>query len=238
MQGALCQKFVDCCDTILPFFDHLGPVFYVARGEFQQKLESLKTQSLEKPLLVDIVEADRRANRATVKNSATRNLHRLSAAILFVKLLFERLLSSAQAAAAEAAAAAAAEKGVGAGAGATAAGSAADAAAAAAVVAESHTTLREAASCAYETALAPFHTGIVKVGFVFRGLQQQGGVVRAGMLTLPSKEHFIASIGESEETAAERARDVVAACEEVHSSVSRLFDGIAMPASSVWLWPR
>lgn len=212
------REFVECCDTILPFFDHLGPVFHVARGEFQQKLDTLKSQSSEKPLLVDIVEADRRANRATVKNSATRNLHRLAAAILFVKLLFERLLSSAQAAAAEAAAATTTED--------AAAGGAAAATAAAAVAAEAHITLREAASCAYEAALAPFHTTIVK------------GVVRAGMLTLPSKEHFIASIGESEETAAERAREVVSACQEVHSSVSRLFDGIEMPASSVWLWPR
>lgn len=63
---AAMQEFVDCCDTILPFFDHLGPVFHVARGEFQQKLESLKQQVQEKPLLTDIVDADRRANRATV----------------------------------------------------------------------------------------------------------------------------------------------------------------------------
>lgn len=27
------QDFVDCCDKILPFFDHLGPVFHVARSE-------------------------------------------------------------------------------------------------------------------------------------------------------------------------------------------------------------
>jgi hypothetical protein len=90
-----------------------------------------------------------------VKNSATRNLHRLAAAILFVKLLFERLLSSAQAAAAEAAAAVAADKQD---------ASADGAAAAAAATAEAHITLREAASCAYEAALAPFHTTIVKVG--------------------------------------------------------------------------
>lgn len=44
-------------------------------------------------------------------------------------------------------------------------------------------TLREAASAAYESALAPFHTGIVR------------GVVRAGLLTLPSKEQFIHSVG-------------------------------------------
>lgn len=65
------REFVECCDTILPFFDHLGPVFHVARGEFQQKLDTLKSQSSEKPLLVDIVEADRRANRATVRSSSS-----------------------------------------------------------------------------------------------------------------------------------------------------------------------
>lgn len=61
---------MECCDSILPFFDYLGPVFHVARGEFQQKLDTLKEQSLEKPLLVDIVEADRKAKRATVGTAA------------------------------------------------------------------------------------------------------------------------------------------------------------------------
>lgn len=61
--------------------------------------------------------------------------------------------------------------------------------------------------------------------------------MRAGMLTLPSKEHFMASIGETEQSAALRAREVVAACQEVHSNVVRLFDGIDMPASNVWMWP-
>eukprot|EP00878_Enallax_costatus_P001071 GHUV01001208.1.p1 GENE.GHUV01001208.1~~GHUV01001208.1.p1 ORF type:complete len:223 (+),score=32.11 GHUV01001208.1:201-869(+) len=190
------KDFVECCDTILPFFDHLGPVFHVARGEFQQKLDTLKLQAEQKPYLYDIVEADKRAKKATVKNSCTRNLHRLTAAILFMKILFERLLGSAAAA------------------------DSMDSAIAADV------TLRDAASAAYEAALAPFHTGIVK------------GVVRAGLLTLPSKEHFINSIGESEETAAVRAREVIAACQAVHASVIRLFDGIEMPASNVWLWPR
>lgn len=62
------QEFVECCDTILPFFDHLGPVFHVARGEFQQKLETLKLQVEQKPFLGDIVEADRKANKATVSS--------------------------------------------------------------------------------------------------------------------------------------------------------------------------
>eukprot|EP00879_Flechtneria_rotunda_P006022 GHRR01006334.1.p1 GENE.GHRR01006334.1~~GHRR01006334.1.p1 ORF type:complete len:174 (+),score=39.73 GHRR01006334.1:255-776(+) len=130
------KEFVECCNTILPFFDHLGPVFAVARGEFQQKLESLKQQSECKPYLIEIVEADKQANRATVKNSATRNLHRLAAAILFVKLLFERLLGRQCEVPANTNTADGVVRGV---------------------------TLREAASSAYEVALAPFHTTIIKV---------------------------------------------------------------------------
>lgn len=74
-----------------------------------------------------------------VKNSATRNLHRLAAAILFVKVLFEKLLQTA-----------------------TAAGAAhTEGSAAAAAV-----TLREAACAAYEEALAPIHTTIVRVSWL------------------------------------------------------------------------
>jgi hypothetical protein len=61
-------------------------------------------------------------------------------------------------------------------------------------------------------------------------------------LLLPTSSAYVCCpvllAGESEETAAERAREVVAACEDVHRSVIRLFDGIDMPASSVWFWPR
>jgi hypothetical protein len=76
-----------------------------------------------------------------VKNSTTRNLHRLASAIRFIQLLFERLVSGIKPAAAAAAAAA----------------QAADAAHVEVV------TLREAASSAYEEALAPIHTTIVRV---------------------------------------------------------------------------
>jgi hypothetical protein len=125
------QDFVACCDNILPFFDHLGPVFHVARNEvccwlllgaarglqltagvhgtctcwvlhhrlkpqvqhatrvlhphptttdtcharpaaatraqFQGKLESIKALAEAHPQLRDIVDADRRANTATVR---------------------------------------------------------------------------------------------------------------------------------------------------------------------------
>lgn len=83
---------------------------------------------------------------AQVKNSGTRNLHRLAAAILFVKLLFEKLVSQAAAAAAGADS-----------------GADADAAAAQAPALQHQVSLREAASHAYEAALAPLHTSIVKV---------------------------------------------------------------------------
>jgi hypothetical protein len=142
--------------------------------------------------------------RAQVKNSATRNLHRLAAAILFVKLLFHKLLQHKEAAAEQ-----------------QQQQQQQGAAAAAAVV----VTLREAASAAYEEALAPIHTVIVKVGVAGLRLVWLSwvaaclrasctavdpcsphrtcdsvwcctqGVVRAGMLTLPSREHFIHSIG-------------------------------------------
>lgn len=85
-----------------------------------------------------------------VKNSATRNLHRLASAIRFIQLLFERLVSNKQSEEAGAAA---------------------------------EVTLREAASSAYEEALAPIHTMIVRVrgshsrlGFGQGGNGQQGSV--------------------------------------------------------------
>lgn len=43
--------------------------------------------------------------------------------------------------------------------------------------------------------------------------------------------------GETEETALIYAQDLVAACQAVHSSVTKLFEGIDMPSSSVWMWP-
>lgn len=74
----------------------------------------------------------RLAALAQVKNSTTRNLHRLASAIRFIQLLFERLVSASK--------------------------QGGDSAAAAATL-----TLREAASSAYEEALAPIHTTIVRV---------------------------------------------------------------------------
>lgn len=178
------EDFCDSAAAILPFFDHLGPVFSVARSEFHGKLGTLREACSRHATLHDLVQQDIAAGRATVKNSCTRNLHRLLSAILFVKILFEQLMESPSAA------------------------------------------LRDAAGRAYEAALAPFHSAIVR------------GVVRAGLLTLPSREHFLAAIGETEESAQPRCEEVAASCSEVISVVSRLLVDIDFPASDVWFWPR
>jgi hypothetical protein len=174
---------VESAEAILPFFDHLGPVFTVARHEFTSKLATLRDAAGRHRTLSDVVRADAARGAVTVKNSCTRNLHRLVAAISFIKILFERL-------------------------------------------SRSHAThLREAASDAYEAALAPFHTMLIR------------GAVRAGMLTLPTREHFLASIGETEESAAPRCAEVIASCEAVIVVVDKLLAGIEFPVSDVWFWP-
>lgn len=137
--STITQEFVEVCDHILPFFDHLGPVFAFARVEFAAKASSLRDTAEQHAHLHELVAADRAANRATVrqvddtympatvvvfsatcaaprahqltitlpasslpfiavagqvKNSPTRNLHRLAAAIHFVELLFARLVDT------------------------------------------------------------------------------------------------------------------------------------------------
>lgn len=177
------QDFVESAEAILPFFDHLGPVFSVARHEFTSKLATLREASASYARLSDVVRADAAQQRSTAKNSCTRNLHRIAAAISFIKILFNRLLRSPDA------------------------------------------LLRDAASEAYEATLAPFHTLFIR------------GAVRAGMLTLPSREHFMASIGETEESAAPRCEDVIASCSAVIVVVEKLLEGIEFPVSDVWFWP-
>lgn len=228
-----------CCDAILPFFDHLGPVFHVARGELQSKIESVRTAAATAAAssstgaaaaaarLEALVAADVAARRATSKGSAARSLHRLGGTLLFIKLLFERLLMGPDAAAAVSsprASDAADGEGVFGFAGMVrrlsgAGGPQHHSHASAAV------TLREAASEAYEKALAPWHTLVVR------------GVVRAGMLTLPSREHFLSACGETERTARAHASAAVEAAQRLLQEIEHLLRGIKMPASDVWLWP-
>lgn len=177
------KDFIHSSEAILPMFDHLGPVFGVARSEFSSKLSSLVGASAKFEHLTAMIAADVAARCATSKNSCTRNLHRLLSAILFTKLLLERLLRSPEVA------------------------------------------LREAAAEAYEASIAPFHTGLIR------------GIVRAGMLTLPSREGFLVSIGESEESARPRLEEVIESCTSVIAVTQKLLSGIDFPVSDVWFWP-
>jgi hypothetical protein len=52
------QGFVRCCDLLLPFFDHMGPVFSVARYEFSHKVESLRQATSSAATLDELVQAD------------------------------------------------------------------------------------------------------------------------------------------------------------------------------------
>lgn len=73
--------------------------------------------------------------------------------------------------------------------------------------------------------MAPFHTMLIR------------GVVRTGLVTLPSRESFLQSIGETEESALPHVKDVVAAAEKLVAAVQQLLKGVNMPVSDVWFWP-
>jgi hypothetical protein len=230
-----------CLGALLPFFDHLGPVFHVARGELQSKLDAVRSAAaaaasaaatddtppppLSQLRLEALVAADVAARRETTKGSAARSLHRLGGTLLFIKLLFERLLMG-PAEPPLASPRASLDDGDGGG-GLVGLVRRISGAGGHPPSSPGHhvITLREAASEAYEKALAPWHTMVVR------------GVVRAGMLTLPSREHFLASCGETERTARAHATAAVSAAQRLLSEIEHLLRGIKMPASDVWLWP-
>lgn len=225
----LISDLVACCEALLPFFDHLGPVFHVARGELHSKVEAVRAAGPSSHPLHDLVRSDVASRRATTKGSATRSLHRLGGTLLFIKVLFEKLLvagggmhhphdhhdneTAPDEGGLASGFAAAVRRLSGAGGNNDATGGC------------KPVTLREAASEAYEKALAPWHTMVVK------------GVVRAGMLTLPSRETFLAACGESEVTARHHASAAVEAAARLLDELERLLRGIKMPTSDVWLWP-
>ncbi|CAD7701184.1 unnamed protein product [Ostreobium quekettii] len=86
---------------------------------------------------------------------------------------------------------------------------------------DSSMSLREAASTAYESALAPIHTYVVR------------GAVKAGLLMLPSRAAFLASICETETTARGHTEKLVAVANEMIRAIDSLYD-VPMPASNTW----
>lgn len=82
------------------------------------------------------------------------------------------------------------------------------------------TSLKDAASAAYEASLAPIHTFVVKTA------------IRTGMMTLPSRQSFLEHLGETEESAKEVAVQIIEHAAAVIAALERLFDGVEMPASN------
>jgi hypothetical protein len=60
-------------------------VFSVARYEFVSKLATLRAAAERHATLAGVVAADCEAGVATAKNSCTRNMHRLAAAMSFIQ---------------------------------------------------------------------------------------------------------------------------------------------------------
>ncbi|KDD75016.1 hypothetical protein H632_c923p1 [Helicosporidium sp. ATCC 50920] len=79
--------------------------------------------------------------------------------------------------------------------------------------------LREAVSDAYDATLAQIHTWVVRAG------------IKAGMIALPTRENFLKSLGETEETARQHAHSFVDAARLVVAHIEELYDGVAMPRS-------
>lgn len=83
------------------------------------------------------------------------------------------------------------------------------------------TPLKDAAHVAYQEALAPIHTKILQ------------GIVVAGLLALPSRNSFLQSVQETEETAKERVAILVPLVEQLVARINVLYDE-DMPVSNTW----
>ena len=72
---------------------------------------------------------------------------------------------------------------------------------------------------AYDATLGLLHAWVVRAG------------IKTGMLGLPSREHFLKSIGETEESAKEHAVNFTTAADAIVASIEKLYDGVTMPRS-------
>lgn len=79
--------------------------------------------------------------------------------------------------------------------------------------------LRDAVSEAYDRTLANIHAWVVRTG------------IKTGMMALPSREQFLASIGETEESARSHADGFVTAARRLVGTVEALYAGVDMPRS-------
>lgn len=94
---ALTADFSCAVDQVLPVFDSLGMVMAFAKTEMLAKNESIRGLIPKYATLKDIVDADKKSNTVTTKNSGARNLHRLRTVILFISQLLQNLIADADA---------------------------------------------------------------------------------------------------------------------------------------------
>eukprot|EP00891_Asterochloris_glomerata_P009636 jgi/Astpho2/9636/e_gw1.00146.147.1_t len=85
------MQFAKACEAILPVFDKLGTIFSFAKSELISKRETLEQIAPKLPTLNEVVAADKKAGTVTVKNSPSRNLHRLLSSVSFIAALLQNL---------------------------------------------------------------------------------------------------------------------------------------------------
>jgi len=85
------ESFTKLIDQVVRVFDYLGTVLHFAKSDMLTKNESLKAVQGKHKLLIDVVQADKAAGCATVKDSCARNLHRLVCVVTFMRVLLEKL---------------------------------------------------------------------------------------------------------------------------------------------------
>ena len=80
-------------------------------------------------------------------------------------------------------------------------------------------SLKDAVSEAYDATLGLLHAWVVRTG------------IKAGMLGLPSRDHFLKSIGETEESAKIHGDGFIEAADAIVASIEQLYVGVEMPKS-------
>ena len=74
-------------------------------------------------------------------------------------------------------------------------------------------------SDAYDATLGQIHTWVVRAG------------IKTGMLGLPSRETFFASIGETDDTARGHADGFTTAADGIVAAIEKLYEGVDIPRS-------
>ena len=90
--------YVEACGRIQYGLCQLGPVFAFASSDLTDKVSRLREASQQFPQLTvySAIENDLKEKRATAGNSNSRNLHRVTNAVKFIRILLESLLENSE----------------------------------------------------------------------------------------------------------------------------------------------